>query len=104
MLVLKLMEAAGIIFFLVLFAAIGFFVRWWFWDRKKHVNPQTQSQLAPNTTVNPHHPTVAIEGKESPQAEVFTSQIPEAEVVWVSPLPSAPPLPDNAIRKTINEP
>lgn len=106
MLVLKLMEAGGIIFLLVLFTALGFFIRWWFWDRKKSgTNPQTPSQpVVPKTTANPQYPTSASVGPESPQVEVTPSHIPEAEVVWVSPMPSAPPLPDNTMRKIIHEP
>jgi hypothetical protein len=100
------MEAGGVIFLLLLFAALGFFIRWWFWDRRKSgTDPQTPSQpVEPKTTANLQHPTSASVGQESPQVELTPSHIPEAEVVWVSPLPSAPPLPDNTMRKTINEP
>lgn len=86
------MGVIGILFLLIIFTSIGFFIRWWFCERRKE-NDRTQQ----HSSEHPTQPTTASTQQEIPQSK-NVSDIPEAKVIWVSP--SAPPLPENYYAKS----
>lgn len=79
-------------FVIAIFTAVGYFLHWWFRERKNANEQSNQTQPSASTTIaNPTCPpqptTVSME----------QAAIPEAVVIWVSPQPSAPPLPHNYV-------